>query len=368
MAIRVFLVDDSTVSRLVLRRTLEKSQEFVIVGEAKNGKAAIEQIPEEEVDIVLMDLMMPVMDGFDATSWLMENSPVPILLVSDLVGRDAALNFRAVEAGALDVIRKPSADELNDPAVVSNLYRMIRILSNVPVVTRRRKRRSSRQDPASQGVGLDVQTEPRVDTAGPEDDTNAPSEVSLVVIGASTGGPAAVSKLLRELTNPPPWPIVIVQHITRHFAAGMARWLDNVSDLSVQLVEERTRLQDGMVYIATDSADLVVNGRYLDLVNEDEQDRSYPSIDVTINSVVRSSIKDQVLAILLTGMGSDGTTALKELRHQGGWTIAQDRDSSTVWGIPRVAHEIGAACQVLSLDEISKFLNSLDGTDHFGAP
>lgn len=368
MAIRVFLVDDSTVSRMVLRRTLEKSDEFVVVGEAKNGKLAIEQIPDEEVDIVLMDLMMPVMDGFDATSWLMENSPVPILLVSDLVGRDAALNFRAVEAGALDVIRKPSADELDDPAVVSNLYRMIRILSDVPVVTRRRKRRNSRRELLTQGVGLEVQTEPRLETAAPEDDANAPSKVSLVVIGASTGGPAAVSKLLRELSEPPPWPIIIVQHITRHFAAGMARWLDNISDLDVQLVESRTRLHDGIVYIASDSADLVVDGRYIDLVNEDEEDRSYPSIDVTIHSVTRNSIRNQTLAILLTGMGSDGTTALKELRHHGGWTVAQDRASSTVWGIPRVASEIGAACQVLSLDEISKFLNSLGGTNHFGPP
>ncbi len=348
------------VSRMVLRRFLEKSEDFVVVGEANNGKRAIKAIPCEEVDIVLMDLMMPVMDGFDATRWLMSNAPLPILLVSDLVGRDAALNFRAVEAGALDVIRKPSAEEFEDPEVVRKLHRMIRVLANVPVVTRRPQTWKKRISHDDAGVGLDEPTEPG--------ERGEVAPVSLVVIGASTGGPAAVSKLLQGLQQRPRWPVIIIQHITRDFASGMAHWLGNVTKLDVRLVEEHTRLQDGVVYVAPDSADLVVHGRYADLINENEDsdDGSYPSIDVTLNSIAKTKLADETLAILLTGMGSDGAQALKTLREKGAWTVAQDQESSTVWGIPRVAGEIGAARQILSLDAIGELLNAVPGTGRLG--
>ncbi len=356
MTIQVFIVDDSMVSRLMLRKLVELEDQFTVVGEASDGQEAIDKIPRQEVDIVLMDLMMPVMDGLDATRWLMQNNPTPILLVSDLVGRDAELNFRAVDAGALDVVRKPSAEDMDDPRVVSRFHRMIRVLSDVPLITRRRKPVDTPHVPDA--VGLDEETSAGDTGVGP---------VSLVVIGASTGGPTALASLLQGLDGPPDWPLVIVQHITRDFAPGMTKWLQNISGLDIHLVRERTPLKSGSVYVAPDSADLVLNSGRLDLINDDETQRrrSYPSIDVTLKSITNSPIASEALAILLTGMGSDGASALKSVRERGGWTVAQDRESSAVWGIPRVADELGAARQVLSLDAIGELLNSVPGTGRF---
>lgn len=346
------------VSRMMLRKLVEMKEQFTVVGEASDGQEAIEKIPNQEVDIVLMDLMMPVMDGLDATRWLMENNPTPILLVSDLVGRDAELNFRAVDAGALDVVRKPSADDIEDPRVISRFHRLIRVLSNVPLITRRPKAASSTVPDAPGGVGLDEETSAGDTAVGP---------ISMVVIGASTGGPTALASLLQGLDGPPDWPLVIVQHITRDFAPGMTKWLRHISELDVHLIRERTALKSGSVYVAPDSADLVINSGRLDLINDDkaQRKRSYPSIDVTLKSVANSSVASETLAILLTGMGSDGASALKAVRERGGWTVAQDRESSAVWGIPRVADELGAARQVLSLDAIGELLKSVPGTGRF---
>ncbi len=350
MSIQVFIVDDSAVSRMALRRLVEQDSNMKVVGEATNGKKAIEAIPNTEVDIVLMDLMMPVMDGFDATRWLMANAPVPILLVSDLVGRDSALNFRAVDAGALEVIRKPAASELDDPGVVKKLHQLIRILSDVPVVTRRFGGRSA---PVADNMGLDEGEETRPEAF--------PRRVSLVALGASTGGPSAIAELLRNLEGEPPWPVIIVQHITRKFASCMARWLGDISELDVQLVQERTALEAGRVYMAPDDADLVVDGRFV--VPKDDPSRlvSYPAIDTTFDSIARGTFAADTLAILMTGMGSDGARGLKALRDAGGWTIAQDKDSSTVWGMPRAAVQLGAAQEVLSLEIIGERLNSIKG-------
>lgn len=350
MSIRVFIVDDSAVSRMALRRLVEQDNNIEVVGEATNGKKAIEAIPNTEVDIVLMDLMMPVMDGFDTTRWLMANAPLPILLISDLVGRDSALNFRAVDAGALEVIRKPSASELDDPAVVRKLHQLVRILSDVPVVTRRFGRRRAT---TPENVGLDEGEETRPEAF--------PRRVSLVAIGASTGGPSAVAEILRSIDGQPPWPVIILQHITRNFASGMARWLRDITGLDVQIVRERAPLQSGRIYVAPDDADLIVEGKML--VPKDDPNRlvSYPSIDTTFDSIARGTFGSDTLAILMTGMGADGARGLKALRDAGGWTIAQDKESSTVWGMPRAAVQLGAAQEVLSLDVIGERLNTIKG-------
>ncbi|MFP4599505.1 MAG: chemotaxis-specific protein-glutamate methyltransferase CheB [Persicimonas sp.] len=350
MSIRVFIVDDSAVSRMALRRLVEQDSQMEVVGEATNGKRAIEAIPNTEVDIVLMDLMMPVMDGFDATRWLMANAPLPILLISDLVGRDSALNFRAVDAGALEVVRKPSAAELGEPRVVRKLHQLIRILSDVPVVTRRFGRR--RTAPA-ENLGLEESEDTRPEAF--------PRRVSLVAIGASTGGPSAIAELLRNLNEPPPWPVIILQHITRNFASGMARWLGDVSELDVQIVSERTPMVKGGVYVAPDDADLVIEGDSLVPKNDPNRMVSYPSIDTTFDSIAHSTWASESLAILMTGMGSDGARGLKALRDAGGWTIAQDKESSTVWGMPRAAVEMAAAQEVLSLAIIAERLNTIKG-------
>ena len=145
MAIRVFLVDDSANRRKIWRHIFEGDEEFVVVGEAKNGKVAIKQIPSEEVDIVLMASMMPVMDGFDATRWLMENNPLPVLLVSEQSNSELDSKRRAAEVGALGLIDQPSTDELADPAIINSLLRTVRISSQVPVVTRRHTTRGKTQ-------------------------------------------------------------------------------------------------------------------------------------------------------------------------------------------------------------------------------
>ncbi len=355
MAIRVFLVDDSANRRKIWRHIFEGDEEFVVVGEAKNGKVAIKQIPSEEVDIVLMASMMPVMDGFDATRWLMENNPLPVLLVSEQSNSELDSERRAAEVGALGLIDQPSADELTGSVAVNSVCRTIRISSQVPVVTRRHTSRGRNKKNAPSKM---------IKKTAPIS-KEAPSRASLIMIGASTGGPAALARVLLGLPRPLPWPVILIQHITLDFAQGMAQWLAKISGHDVRLVEESIPLRDGVVLVAPDCADLVVEGDWVDIRCEPGRSRSYASIDRALKSAAHSSLTSETVGILLTGMGSDGAEGLKSLRQRGGWTIAQDRDSSIVWGMPRVAAEIDAACQVLSLDAIIEFLNTLSGTGRF---
>lgn len=334
--IRVFLVDDSAVARHGLRRLLNHDDGIEVVGEAADGQAALRQVPRVNPDIVLMDVVMPGLDGLETTRELMARHARPVVLVSELVGRDADLNFRALEAGALDILGKPSACEIRDPLVARRWSRQVQMLAGVPVITRRRQ----------------VEVPPKASA-------KRPRKADLVCLGASTGGPPALHKILKALPQNPPWPVVVVQHITAGFTGGMARWLADVTGHQVELVERSTRFLPGTIYVAPDHQHLELRGQRLVPSGNEPRLGHRPSIDVLFETAAMSKLAPRTVAVLLTGMGEDGARGLAALRRAGAWTVAQDEGSCVVYGMPRVAVDIDAACEVLSIEEISIHLAAL---------
>jgi len=348
--VRVFLVDDSAVVRLVLRRALRSDPGLTVVGEAMSGAEALRRIPHVEPDIVLMDVLMEGMDGIETARTLMQKSPRPVLVVSDLAERDERLSFRALQAGALDVIRKPSAEALEDPTTRARLCRKVRLLAEVPVVTRYRRETRPRPPFASSASSASSAMRARVE---------GPSSVSRVAIGASTGGPPALLRILREIPVPSPWPILIVQHMSEGFLGGMCRWLSDMTGHRVELACEGERPQPGVVLVAPDAHHLEIRDGQSLLVSRPPVSGHRPSVDVLFESLAESSRSQDVLAILLTGMGADGARGLERLRQAGAITYAQDEASSVVYGMPKAAADRGAAQEVLSLDAIAHRLRAM---------
>lgn len=337
--VRVLVVDDSAVSRQALRRALEGGPKIRIVAEARSGTEALRQVALHDPDIVLMDIVMAGMDGLTATQELLAESPRPVLIVSDQIGGNADCSFEALRAGALDVVGKPSATQLADPEFIVCLQRRVRMLAGVPVVTRRVPRTD--RSPARPRAYLDRPSAEQVD---------------LVCLGSSTGGPPALEHILTALPRPPHWPVLVVQHMTPGFTDGMVRWLAGVTGLEVEMAAAAVTPRPGVVYVAPDNAHLEFVGRRLRLSGAPPVDGHRPSVSALLASVASTGPASSTVAAVLTGMGSDGARGLAMLRQAGAWTMAQDRASSVVFGMPGAAVARDAACEVASLDEIARYL------------
>lgn len=331
---------------MTLRVLLSRDPAVEVVGEAASGNEALRRVPLCNPDVVLMDMVMPGIDGLQTTRELMASHPRPILIVSDLVGQNADFNFKALAAGALDLVRKPTAAECEQPDLVSAFVRRIRILAGVPVVTRRFDR--------------PVQLDPS--PPKPPVQRLRSGSGRLVLIGASTGGPIALHRILAGLSGPLPCPALIVQHMTAGFTLGMARWLAGSLPMAVEVAHDGGVAAPGTAYLAPDGAHLAMRGNVLRLEQTLTADGHRPSVDVLFESVAQSDLAECTVAVLLTGMGRDGARGLLALRQAGAWTIAQDADTSVVYGMPRAAVELDAASEVLPLDAISRRLNDACGT------
>jgi len=351
--IRVFLVDDSAVARALLRETLTLTNEIEIVGEATNGRDALVAIPRIRPDVVLMDVMMPGLDGVETTAALMESSPTPILVISDRATKDAGLGFGILEAGALDMIPKPTIAEMRDERIRSGVIRKIRVLAGVPVVTRRR----ARSPAAAAATRHDVRAV--VPAAAPTEVDPA----ALVCIGASTGGPPAILRILRAIPAPAPVAVLIVQHMAPGFIEGMREWLQASTGHRTVIATHGSRAHPGTVHLAPDGHHLTLRQGAITLVPGAPRAIHCPSVNSLFESIAESDLAQRTTAVLLTGMGDDGARGLLALRRAGSVTIAQDRASSAVFGMPKSAIELGAASEILALDDIGdRIRQSFDGS------
>lgn len=337
--VRVFIVDDSATCRAALRRMLEGPLTLV-VGEAASGQAALARIPDAAPDVVLMDVVMKGMDGLTATSELMQRHRIPIVVVSDLAGRGRPIHFDALERGALDVWGKPTARELADEAARGRFQRRVRLLAEIPVVTRRRL-----PEPAP--------------VAPPRPTTPAPSgRRRLLCLGASTGGPSALRSVLSSLSDEGP-PVLVAQHIAGGFVEGLARWLMAESGLRVVVVEGSVAPRPGVVYVPAGERDLVWEGSLVAARRGLRGARYQPSVDRLFESVAGGAWASQSVGVVLSGMGDDGARGAKTLRQAGAWTIAQDPASAVVDGMPGAAVKAGGIAEVLPIDEIGPRLRAL---------
>lgn len=335
--IRVLVVDDSPTARELLSAIFESQPDFEVVGHATDGHEAVEMAESLKPDVISMDAQMPRMGGLDATRHIMSRVPTPIVIVSaSLDAGDVAAAMQAIRAGALTVASKPRGPGARDfDAVARDLCETVRSMSQVKVI-RHWAVQPSPPPPAR----------PHVTTR----------RAQVVAIAASTGGPAALSQILRELPADYPLPILVVQHIAIGFAAGFASWLDSVVPLQVRVARNGEELGPGTVYVAPDDAHLGLSDRRTVRVEPGPPIEGFrPSATHLFESVARV-YGASALGIILTGMGTDGVEGLRELSGQGGEVIAQDEASSVVFGMPGAAQAAGVATSVLAPAQIALFL------------
>jgi two-component system, chemotaxis family, protein-glutamate methylesterase/glutaminase len=346
--IRVLIIEDSRTVREHLIELLSADPEIEVVGDAGDGKTGIELCQKLRPDVVTLDMVLPVLSGLAATEYIMAYCPTPIVIVSASCNRGETFQtYEALAAGALDVVEKPRGEDPYDTTWEKNLLSAVKRISKIRVITHLRGR-GGRELAGGRGF-----------SAGPG---GAPAS-KVVAIGASTGGPAAVRKILRALSPDFPVPILLVIHISSAFAGFLAEWLDDQSGLRVRAARDGEPLAEigrGQVRIAVADRHLALRDNRLRLWSIPERHSCRPSVDVLFESVAEAA-GPQAIACLLTGMGKDGAGGLLAVRRAGGRTIAQDQASSAVFGMPREAIALGAAETVLDLDDIAPALTRLAG-------
>jgi len=345
-ACRVLVAEDSPTARALLVAMLESEPGIRVVGEAASGEAAVREAARLRPDVITMDVHMPGLDGLQATRAIMSQQPTPILIVSALVTADVGLSLDATRAGALLVLPKPTSPSGPEfERERAQLVSMVKAMAGVKVV-RRWTHGHAPDEPAAPPL--------RSSPARP-----APAEVRLVAIAASTGGPAALRDVLAALPRDFPAPIVVVQHIARGFVGGLVQWLDGETPLAVRVARGGEPATPGDVYIAPDDRHLgvAVDGGALRLVVSDEPavGTFRPSASYLFASAARS-VGRGTMAVILTGMGDDGVSGLRDVHRAGGLVVAQDEATSVVYGMPREAVRAGVAHAVVPLPDIAAHL------------
>lgn len=331
---RIAIVNDMPLAVEALRRALARRPDHQVAWIAQDGREAVARCAQDTPEVVLMDLLMPEMDGVEATRQIMARTPCAILVVTGDVGARAAQVFEALGAGALDAVDTPS---LGREPWGGGADALLRKLDTIQAVLRERQGDGPRTAPAAAGA----RERPR----------------QLVAIGASAGGPAALATLLAGLPATFPAALVIVQHVDAQFAPGMAEWLAQHCPLPVRLIRDGDAPCAGTVHLAGTNDHLLLHSAERLGYSEEPRNQAYrPSVDVFFHSVCRHW-PGTAIGVLLTGMGRDGAQGLKALREQGHYTIAQDQASSTVFGMPKAAIALDAACAVLPVDQIASRLS-----------
>ena len=338
----VLIVDDSPTLRHLIRAILSTDPELNVIGEARNGEEAVKMVTRLHPDVVTMDIQMPAMDGYEAIRRIMSENPVPIVVLTSTES-DIRLGatYKGVESGALMVFGKPRGLPKDDPEA-AELIDVVKAMADVKVIRRKWKVQEHPQ-PAKKENAV----------------RRAVTRYRIVAVGTSTGGPPALRTVLGELPGTFPVPVVVVQHISKGFTDGLARWLNETIALRVKLAEAGEPLLAGNVYIAPDEVHLQVTGRgKVALLKESPMDGHRPSVTALFNSVAKQYGRNAV-GVLMTGMGRDGANGLYAMKQEGAYTIAQDEASSIVFGMPKEAINMGAAGEVLALQKIGQKIKEL---------
>jgi two-component system chemotaxis response regulator CheB len=369
--VRVLVVEDSVTVRQRLLEVLRADPEIEVVGEASDGKRAIELCRDLDPDVVTLDMMLPVMSGLAATEYIMAHHPTPILVVSASFNRGELFKtYDALAAGAVDVMEKPRGDE-GDGDWEGRFCAAVKLVSRIKVITHPRARLGAlgRSSSASMPAGASgAPPAVAIKRASSPSPAKRPRKTELVAIGASTGGPAALVAVLGAIPAGFSIPIVIVLHIDEVFGAAFADWLDSQTHHRVTYPREGDPVVSyrGRVAMAPPGRHLIVRAHRFALVSDPPRHSCRPSIDVLFETIAED-YGSSAAGCILTGMGRDGAAGLLAIRHQGGVAFAQDEASSVVYGMPREATLNGAAERVLPLDQIGAALATLATSDAKGS-
>jgi len=341
---RILIVDDSALMRRHLVQLLEKEDGFEVRA-ARNGVEALVLVEEFDPHVVTLDINMPEMDGITCLSRIMVGSPRPVIMLSSITEAGAETTLQALSLGAVDFVQKPGGTiSLSIDQVAQQLVAKVRVAARARV--RRPGAGYAPLRSAPPPTPVRIAPQPTVgDLPG------------IAVIGISTGGPAALERLLPALPATLPWPVVVAQHMPASFTGVFARRLDKLCALSVQEVTQPVPLAPGSVYIARGDADLLVARRagILSLVSvpASESHPWHPSVTRLVDSAAEHLPPDRMIGIQMTGMGDDGAEAMARLHKRGMKTIAQDEASSAVFGMPNELIRRGGAGVVLSCEHIA---------------
>lgn len=339
--IRVVVVDDSAFYRRTITEILNLSGQIEVVRGAYNGLDAIRAVSDSSPDVITLDLEMPEMDGFTFLRWLMNNRPIPTLIISSR--SEASSVFRALELGAIDFIEKPSKAASLDIAKISHeLISKVKTAASIP----------------KEKLRVTLSNRSTMLHAKPIPPRHKRDFFKLVAIGASTGGPSAVQELIKGLPGDLPATIVISQHMPPGFTRYFSERLNRLGMLPVKEASDGERIEEGMVYISPGGKHLTLrkgndrNDVKVLLHQVKEGDKYSPSVDLLMSSAAEVS-GPNTIGVLLTGMGSDGKRGLRKIKESGGRTIAESESTAIVFGMPREAIQDGVVDKILPLNEIA---------------
>ncbi|MEM6446845.1 MAG: chemotaxis-specific protein-glutamate methyltransferase CheB [Cyanobacteria bacterium P01_D01_bin.123] len=352
LPVKVLLVEDSPIARDVLRRLFASAPQIELVGVASSGCEALSLIPQVDPEVVCTDYYMKGMDGLELARQIMALYPRPILAISVAVGsEDTQIVGQLLQAGVLDVFPKPAAGLPSDyEKVKASLIAKIETLAGVKVFTRPLKTAAQR---LADALPLRVPLSP---SRALKLSSVSTHRISAIAVGASTGGPQATHAILSQLPSTWPTPIFCTQHISEGFLTGLTSWMNDQCDIRVKIAEPGELALPGTAYYAPDNFHLEIepSGR-LKLADAPPIDRHRPSITAMFQSVALKYGRS-ACGILLTGMGRDGADGMKAIASAGGLTIAQDEDTSVVFGMPKEAIALGAIQNVLPITDVAPCL------------
>jgi two-component system chemotaxis response regulator CheB len=333
-------VDDSPFMRKAIQRMLGAADDIEVIGTAATGEEALEALDTLDPHVVTLDVVLPGADGITVLERIMARHPLPVLMLSSLTTRDAETTLIALEKGAVDVVAKPVGyTHMDMPLIAEELISKVRSAAGVDAAMLQMRHQPAVPAPRSETLAPPVATWP----------------VEALVVGASTGGPPALSMLVAALPADFPVPVLLVQHMPVGFTATFAERLDKTSELHVSEVADGDVFEAGRVFVARSGKHVQFTRRggriVLRLTLSPAGLTHMPSVDVAMGSAA-DVFGSNAIGVLLTGMGEDGARGLLKMRERGAYTIAESGKSAVIWGMPRVAAEIGAAAQVAALRDI----------------
>jgi two-component system chemotaxis response regulator CheB len=343
---KILIVDDSALMRKLLREIFEKEGDFVIET-ARNGKEAIEKNLSFQPDVITLDINMPEMDGITALAHIMNQRPVPVVMVSSLTEKGALATFEALNLGAVDYVTKPGGTiSLNIDQIRDEIISKVKSATRAKLKTKAlvRKIREEREKILKPSPPKEVSTK----------------DERLVLIGVSTGGPRTLEEILPELPADFPMPVIVAQHMPPTFTKSFAERLYSVCELKVVEVDRPMPVESGTIYIGKGGTDVVLARRAQKLIVHSKPENPsflwHPSVEILGRSALEYCDPQKIIAVMLTGMGYDGADAFTEIKKRGGKTIAESEESAVVFGMPRELIERGGATVVLPAEKIAKQL------------